>query len=159
MMDFKAWDTKESKLLDGKQFSSRGLWISPSGHIYSHNGETMQQSYRYLVIWFQIKNDIEIGESATLSEMPKYKCHKEVYALKIADIIYDYILANSENRETDGSATITPAVEGGHSPFKVDQEYLSKHNPQVGGYFVQYEDGYKSYSPAKAFEDGYTLIK
>ncbi len=31
--------------------------------------------------------------------------------------------------------------------------------PQVGGYCVQYEGGYTSWSPAKEFEEGYTLIK
>ena len=39
------------------------------------------------------------------------------------------------------------------------EEWLDKHNPEVGGYYVVYEDGYKSFSPAKAFEEGYTLIK
>ena len=28
--------------------------------------------------------------------------------------------------------------------------------PHVGGYYVLYEDGYESFSPAKAFEEGYT---
>ncbi|MCK9988658.1 MAG: hypothetical protein AzoDbin1_05130 [Azoarcus sp.] len=28
----------------------------------------------------------------------------------------------------------------------------------VGGYYVVYEDGYKSFSPAIAFESGYTRI-
>lgn len=89
-------------------------------------------------------------------EMPKYKCHKEVHALKIAKIIFDSELACG--RETDGSAMIYP-IEDGYAPFRVEAEYLRKHNLQVGGYYVVYEDGYESYSPAKAFEDGYTLIK
>jgi hypothetical protein len=41
----------------------------------------------------------------------------------------------------------------------VSLEYLDKHSPQAGGYYVVYEDGYRSYSPAAAFEAGYTLIK
>lgn len=90
-------------------------------------------------------------------EMPRYKCHKEVWALKIADIEFDYIKAYVENRESDGSAIITP-VEDGYAPFKVNHEYVRKHNPQVGGYFVVYKDGYKSFSPGDAFESGYTLI-
>jgi len=89
--------------------------------------------------------------------MPKYKCHKEVYALKIDGIMLDSENAKIENRETDGSAMITP-VESGYAPFRIDQEYLQKHNPHVGGYYVVYADGYKSYSPAQAFEAGYTLI-
>jgi len=88
-------------------------------------------------------------------EMPRYKCHKKVWALKIAGIEYDHDKAKAENRETDGSATITPA-EGGYAPFKVSHDYVRKHNPQVGDYFVQDEDGYASFSPADAFEDEYS---
>lgn len=87
-------------------------------------------------------------------EMPKYKSHKEVWALKIASIKRD---GEGENRETDGSAMITPAEEG-FAPFRVEYDYLRKHSPEVGGYFVVYKDGYKSYSPAQAFEEGYTRI-
>ena len=90
-------------------------------------------------------------------EMPKYKCHKEVWAMKIASIKLDRDRAQAENRETDGSATITPADEG-YAPFRVPHEYVHKHKPEAGGYYVVYADGYKSFSPAKAFEDGYTKI-
>ena len=87
-------------------------------------------------------------------EMPKYNCHKQVWALKIAGIERDSEKAKAENRETDGSAMIIPE-EDGFAPFKVDANYLRKHSPEVGGYFVVYKDGYKSYSPAQAFEEGY----
>ena len=62
-----------------------------------------------------------------------------------------------ENRETDGTAMIKPA-EKGYAPFEVDAEFMRRNKPEVGGYYVVYEDGYRSYSPAKAFEDGYSLI-
>lgn len=91
------------------------------------------------------------------AEMPKYKCHKEVRALKIAAIELDLDKAQAENRETDGSAIITPADEG-YAPFRVAHEYVHKHKPEVGGYYVVYADGYKSFSPAKAFEDGYARV-
>lgn len=42
--------------------------------------------------------------------------------------------------------------------FVVSAEYLAKHKPVVGGYFVVYVDGYESFSPATAFEEGYTRI-
>lgn len=87
-------------------------------------------------------------------ELPRYLCHKEVWALKIAAIKRD---GEGENRETNGSALITP-VEWGYAPFKVDCAFMQKHKPEVGGYYVVYPDGYKSFSPAKAFEDGYNLI-
>ena len=80
-------------------------------------------------------------------EMPKYKCHKEVCALKIKSIV----------RESDGSAIITPEEEG-YDPFRVEPDYINKHKPQIGGYYVVYKDGYKSFSPANAFEEGYSRI-
>lgn len=91
-------------------------------------------------------------------EMPRYQSHKKVWALKIKAIDLDSEKARAEDRETDGSATITPE-EDGYAPFKVDAHYLRKHQPQAGGYYVVYDDGYKSYSPAEAFEGGYTLIE
>lgn len=75
-------------------------------------------------------------------EMPRYRCHKIVHALLIDAI--------------DGN-TITPAEEG-FAPFDVPDEYLAKHDPQAGGYYVVYADGYASWSPGDAFEDGYKPI-
>jgi hypothetical protein len=95
-------------------------------------------------------------------EMPRYKCHKEVHALKIEDIVFDHE-KRGPNEETDGSATITPAEER-YAPFKVDSTFVRKHlmglqkNQIIGGYYVVYADGYKSFSPAAAFEEGYTKI-
>jgi len=95
-------------------------------------------------------------DNGPMAEMPKYKCYKEVWALKIAKIVRDN--EDKPNTETDGTAIITPE-EKGYAPFKVDAVYMAKHKPEVGGYYVVYKDGYKSYSPAKAFEEGYELIK
>lgn len=77
-------------------------------------------------------------------EMPRYQCYKQVWALKIAKIVHT----------ADGGADITPE-DSGYSSFHVDLEYLRKHMPQEGGYYVVYDDGYKSFSPAEAFESGY----
>lgn len=91
-------------------------------------------------------------------EMPKYQCHKQVWALKIKEI------SHKPNPDPTGGsaaasygAVITPADDG-YSPFDVPAEFVTKHKPQAGGYFVVYDDGYKSYSPAAAFESGYSLI-
>ena len=83
-------------------------------------------------------------------EMPKYVCHKKVWALKIAEI-------TEPTDATGTSRTIMPADEG-YGPFVVDGAYMAKHKPEVGGYYVVYEDGYKSFSPAGAFESGYARI-
>lgn len=95
--------------------------------------------------------------SGVSARMPIYRSHKQVAALKIAKIEFDADKARAEDRETDGSATITPA-ETDYAPFKVDAAYVRKHDPKAGGYYVVYADGYKSWSPADAFEDGYTRI-
>lgn len=91
-------------------------------------------------------------------ELPKYECHKKVWALKIK-AIEPKIDSSRYGLEAiiHNGATITPAEEG-YAPFEVDQAYINKHSPKVGGYYVVYADGYKSFSPADAFENGYTLI-
>ena len=100
-------------------------------------------------------------QSQPMQEMKKWQCHKKVHAEKIEKIILDIDLANKENRETDGSAYLffegTSKIEG-YEGHKVEYEYVHKHKPEVGGYYVVYEGGYKSFSPAKEFEEGYTLI-
>lgn len=92
------------------------------------------------------------------SEMPQYQCHKKVWALKI----YDF--RPNPNPDPTGrsaassyGATIVPE-EQGYAEFQVDADYVSKHNPKPGGYYVVYEDGYASYSPAAAFESGYSRV-
>lgn len=94
-------------------------------------------------------------EPQSVVEMPKYKCHKEVWALKIVEIEHNN--ADDPNAETDGSALLSVA-EGGYAKVHVDHDYMRKHKPEVGGYYVVYKGGYKSFSPADVFEDGYTLI-
>jgi len=77
------------------------------------------------------------------TEMPRYKCHKEVWALKIKALVH---------------RTLTPADKG-FGVVTLSEEYMSRHNPRVGGYYVKYADGYESFSPAKVFEEGYEPVK
>lgn len=93
----------------------------------------------------------------TQTPMPQYQCHKKVWALKIQSIEFDRDSAQKEGRETDSSARLIPE-EVSFAPFTVDSEYVNKHHPVAGGYYVVYTDGYKSFSPAIAFEEGYTKI-
>lgn len=86
-------------------------------------------------------------------ELPRWRCHKEVCALKIKSVEPD----GSAPRGAAGSCIITPENKT-YAPFRADEEYCRKHNPKAGGYYVVYDDGYKSFSPAKAFEDGYTRM-
>lgn len=92
-------------------------------------------------------------ENEAMREMPRYKCHKEVWALKIKSIV----AVDLDPDSTPEIYEITPEEEG-YGPFNVLSEYVLKHNPKAGGYYVLYGDGYASYSPAKPFEDGYTRV-
>lgn len=88
------------------------------------------------------------------AEMPRYKCHKTVWALKIGTIEFD------EN----GTAKITPADDR-YATFEALDYRAKFHGDEkdIGntdfGYYVVYDDSYTSWSPTKAFEDGYTLIR
>ena len=95
-------------------------------------------------------DESKTGLGALAKELPMYKSHKVVRALKIKGI-------NAEPAEPSSEMYITPE-ENGYTPFIVSDAYVSKHKPQVGGYYVKYEDGYESFSPADAFEDGYTKV-
>lgn len=90
------------------------------------------------------------GPLAAQSELPRYRSHKTVWALKIRAVI----------PPTEGPAGMGWIVpdDAGYGPIEVSAEYLQKHKPVPGGYYVVYKDGYQSFSPAAAFEDGYTRI-
>ena len=89
-----------------------------------------------------------------MKEMPVYKSHKRVWALQIAELRG----TGTREQEDDGSLWMLPAGEG-FGEVRLSADYVIKHGPQVGGYYVVYDDGYKSFSPAKAFEEGYTLVE
>lgn len=84
--------------------------------------------------------------------LPLYISHKIVEASKIIDI--NALPAGGPDNAPEGEHMLVMEV-GEHV---ASPEYMAKHNPQVGGYFVKYPDGYLSYSPAKAFEEGYTAL-
>lgn len=88
-------------------------------------------------------------------QFPRWKCHKEVGAVKIAEI-RDY---HQEGLSGSPGAILVSEKYPSVISIAVDSAYLAKHKPEVGGYFVFYEDGYQSFSPAKAFEGGYTRVE
>jgi hypothetical protein len=81
-------------------------------------------------------------------EMPRYVSHKKVWALKIKAV----------HAISDGSMVLHFEDQRyGPKGYPIEQ-HAGRPTPQAGMYFVQYEDGYFSFSPAKAFEEGYTLV-
>lgn len=81
--------------------------------------------------------------------LPRYQAHKKVWALEIAAI---------EIHE-DKSATIAP-VDKKYEVFTTKPKWAERFegSEEDKGYWVQYEDGFTSWSPTKAFLDGYTKI-
>lgn len=96
------------------------------------------------------------------TKLPRYLCHKQVNAAKIGHItiapqvvggpVDDKLLACLP----PGVHAITPGVE--LTAIRVTGAWFDKHKPEVGGYYIAYDDGYESYSPAAAFEGGYTIM-
>lgn len=95
--------------------------------------------------------------------MPCYRSHKMVWALQIKEVIKH---AHPDPNYDDSVFEASPEFQGAHlfiveegfAPIPVTADWYRKHNPQAGGYYVMYKDGYTSYSPAQAFEEGYTLV-
>ena len=79
-------------------------------------------------------------------ELPQYQNHAVVSAIRVASI----------HSDADGRWLITPVLID-VPPFEVGAEYVQKHNPVAGGYYVTGADG-EGFIPASAFERDHTLI-
>ena len=85
----------------------------------------------------------------TQRELPKYRCHKVVHALKIKDVIKH---AHPDPAYDDAVFEASPDFKGAHlmfddpgyMPIGVDEHWYRKHDPEPGGYYVVYDDGYSS---------------
>jgi hypothetical protein len=93
--------------------------------------------------------------AGAMIELPRYRCHKEVWALKIARV---ETVTIAEPAMTIHDETRLHFADTDYAPISVTDEWVQKHGVKAGGYYVVYKDGYKSFSPADAFEDGYTRI-
>lgn len=87
-----------------------------------------------------------------MSEIPQWQCHKIVQASKI--------IAMDELGKDDKDPSTTCFrwwLECGIM-INVSKSLASRGYPNTGDYYVLYADGYESWSPAKAFEEGYTKL-
>lgn len=84
--------------------------------------------------------------------LPRWKCHKEVDAVKIAAIEI------GPRSESDGTGYFIVPADKTVQRFEISVDYFVKFSPRPGGYYVRYDDDYQSFSPALAFEEGYTKI-
>lgn len=87
--------------------------------------------------------------------LPLYISHKQVHAAKI-DSLLKY------NKTGPDELAGCRLLFRGFESEAVDDNWIAKHgdgmgaDTLIGGYFVRYADGYTSWSPAEAFEKGYT---
>lgn len=79
-------------------------------------------------------------------ELPQYRCHKVVRAARITGM----------EDLPDGTTKLVLGKINGFTLVK--QDYIVRHSPKIGGYYVVYPDQYESYSPQEPFEQGYTKI-
>ncbi len=82
-------------------------------------------------------------------EMPKYKSYKEVWALQI-----DKVVKHDEDKTYGLSFK-----EAGYAPIRLPDRMFSRYTPVSGDFYVVYADGYQSFSPRKAFLEGYSPIE
>jgi hypothetical protein len=79
------------------------------------------------------------------SNMPRYVSHKKVHALEISAVA----------PEPEVRTFRLSFAEPGFADVIPDAGMFSRYMPVKGDFYVVYEDGYKSFSPRKAFLDGY----
>lgn len=91
-------------------------------------------------------------EGQAMAQMPKYRSHKEVWALKIARVEH----AGCDTTTDENQIVVVHFDDGVFASQKFNLH--GKPTPEAGWYMVQYEDGYTSFSPTEAFEGGYTRI-
>jgi hypothetical protein len=93
-----------------------------------------------------------MSDENAYAPLPQYISHKKVWALKIA------------RTEADGEGVRLTFVDPNFAPLYLPPAPgAGKHFRPTGdgddpGYYVRYGDGYESWSPTKAFIEGYTPI-
>lgn len=76
--------------------------------------------------------------------LPIYQSHKKVWALEI---------------KTADRLTCKVSFKDDRYADKIlSSDMWSRYQPTEGDFYVEYEDGYKSFSPRKAFLEGYMKV-
>src|ERR1700738_4966115 len=82
-------------------------------------------------------------------EMPRYVSHKRVWALEIESV---GLMDHPNLHRTVASR------DKGYAPSAIPEEVFLRYKPVPGDFYVVYADGYKSFSPRKAFLEGYQPV-
>jgi hypothetical protein len=102
------------------------------------------------------KVEIMTGPEADPTDLPRYRSHKEVRALQIERVGRKIIDGGTPPEHVVRSVEFTNRAYG---PINLPHVMFLRYMPVPGDYYVVYDDGYDSFSPKKAFEEGYTLIE
>lgn len=76
------------------------------------------------------------------AQMPQYISHKKVWALEISKV----------------EGHILHFADAGFAPIEAPAEMFLRYTPVPGDRYMVYPDGYKSFSPKAAFEEGYEKL-
>jgi hypothetical protein len=88
-------------------------------------------------------------------KLPKWKSHKIVQADKVVGVEKRPVGEQAIKDDT----FLLWLLEGGGAAFISHELRRRGGKDPIGGYLVIYEDGYQSWSPAEAFEEGYTRLE
>lgn len=80
---------------------------------------------------------------------PHYTCHKTVGALEIIEV---------GNYVTSADALVREVTFTNGNTAKLPDDMFQRYVPVPGDFLVIYPDGYMSFSPRKAFLDGYKAV-
>jgi len=94
----------------------------------------------------------------TQAEMPRYKSHKEVNALKIESMGSVEGGVKMTFADEGYDETVIPDPDGSRIMEAMISHFGAGRNKVDAGYLVVYEDGYRSWSPSQAFEEGYNRL-
>lgn len=88
--------------------------------------------------------------------LPFYRSHKIVKAARIVGFELPRVTIdfNAVPEDTDPF----PTSDLVRMTVELDASVFARGNPRIGDYLVIYDDGYASFSPAAAFEGGYSLL-
>lgn len=90
--------------------------------------------------------DINDDAPEAQMEMPRYVSHKKVWALEIETV-------------SVGAPYRMKPADKGYAEITLPAEMWARYQPVSGDFYVVYADGYKSFSPRKAFLEGYKPVE
>ena len=98
-------------------------------------------------------------ENPVAGYLPRWQCHKQVWADQIVEA-RDWLANDPQDTHYPASEKDTGIrlVLASKAFIIVHKDLIARGCPTVGDYYMQYDDGYESWSPATVFEEGYTRL-